>query len=362
MTLKLLNPGPVTLTARVRNALARVDLCHREPDFEAIQSEIRKRLASIYDGVAGNFTAVLLSGSGTAAVESMIGSLIAPTGARALVLANGVYGDRIKAILARQSKPFDSIDHGWTQPLDLRAIEERLKSDRSLTHVIAVHHETTTGRLNDLDAVGRLCKQYGVLLLLDAVSSFAGEELRFDDWNIGAVAATANKCLHGAPGMAFVLVKKALLAEKKTHSPSLYLDLWTQYEAQERGGSAFTQATHVCVALLEALRELEDEGGWRARHERYRSLSEQVRLGLEKQGILTYLGSPPDYSAILTSFRLPLGMTYESLHDYLRDNGFVIYAGQGNFKTEMFRLSYMGDLTSSDMSRLLGLFERLPCA
>ena len=357
-----MNPGPVTLTSRVRSALSKEDLCHREPEFQVLQTEIRNRLVKIYEGSTQDYSAILLTGSGTAAVEAMIGSLIAPVNARALVLANGVYGDRIKKMLTLQGKSFESLDYASNQPLDMHALEAKLKTDRNITHVLAVHHETTTGRLNTMNDVGRLCKQFGAVLLLDAVSSFGGEEILFKDWNIGAIAATANKCLHGAPGISFVLVQKSIISTTRTHSPSLYLDLLTLHEAQQHGGSAFTQATHVCNALLEALQEFEGEGGWKARHGKYQRLSEQVRAGLAQLGITTYLASPSEYSSILTSFRLPKGLSYEEVHDYLKERGFIIYAGQGNLKKEMFRLAFMGALTSNDMSRLIDAFRQMLCA
>ena len=107
MSLKLLNPGPVTLTPRVRAALGRPDLCHREPEFAALQNDLRQRLLRVYEGAEARYSAVLITGSGTAAVEAMVGSLV-PRGGRALVVVNGVYGERIAAMLDAQGKTFAS--------------------------------------------------------------------------------------------------------------------------------------------------------------------------------------------------------------------------------------------------------------
>src|SRR5437773_630933 len=175
---KLLNPGPVTLTARVREALRGPDLCHREPEFAALQTEIRTRLVQVYPEAERDFVALLLTGSGTAAVEAMVGSLV-PARGHVLVVANGVYGERMAAMLEMQGKVGHIAAAPWTEPINLTAAEKILVEYPQISHVLAVHHETTTGRLNDIEALGALCRQYGKALLLDAVSSFGGEEIDF---------------------------------------------------------------------------------------------------------------------------------------------------------------------------------------
>jgi 2-aminoethylphosphonate-pyruvate transaminase len=157
-------------------------------------------------------------------------------------------------------------------------------STRGLGRVITVHHETTTGRANDLASLGRLCRAADVPLLLDAVSSFGGEPLDLPGWNIEACAATGNKCLHGAPGIAFVLARRDVLAERRAPARSVYLDLFAHHAAQTRGIPAFTPAIPILYALQQALSELRDQGGWQARHARYVELSTLVREGLWKKG------------------------------------------------------------------------------
>ena len=346
----LLNPGPVTLTDRVRGALAASDVCHREREFAELTLDVKRRLETVYAG-ASSYEAVLLTGSGTAAVEAMFGSLVPRTG-KVLVLSNGVYGERIAAILRAHGRTLEVLQQEWTSGLDLKAIERALANDRAVTHVAAVHNETTTGRLNDLAGLGRICREQGRPLVLDAVSSFGGEEIEWERWNLAACASTANKCLHGAPGIAFVLARKDLL-DAPSHASTLYLDLARYRKEQKQGWSPFTQATHVMRALQEALRELADQGGWQARRERYRTLSSRVREGLRELGIETLLPTEA-YSSMISSFRLPNGVSYAQLHDALREEGFVIYAGQGDLARTIFRIANMGDLRDTDVERLLG--------
>lgn len=327
--MKLLNPGPVSLTERVRQALLRPDLCHREPEFAELLGRIREGLQRVY---GGPHEAVLLTGSGTAAVEAMVGSLV---DGPALVVANGVYGERMAEMLRRQGKPHEVVASPWTFPMDLDEVGRRLPG---FPYVLAVHHETTTGRLNDLPALAALCRQHGARLLLDAVSSFGGAEIDLE--GVEAVAATANKCLHGVPGVSFVLARPEALA-RESASPSLYLDLMHA----RREGVPFTHAVHACYALDEALQEFFEAGGWRGRAALYARRMRKVSV-LEP---LLAEGS----SDILRAFRLP--EPYDQLHDRLKRAGFVIYAGQGALRHEMFRIAVMGDLSDEDLDRLVSL-------
>lgn len=347
---KLLNPGPVTLTDRVRKTFEREDLCHREPEFAALTLDVIGRLTRVYPETSDEYTAVLMTGSGTCAVEAMLASLV-PRGAHVLVVANGVYGERAASMLEAHGKSFEVVRSGWLEPVDVAEAVKKLEGG-GFTHCVTVHHETTTGRLNDLSAIGRACQARGVGLLLDAVSSFGGEEIRWSDWNVLGAAATANKCLHGVPGICFVVAKKGAF-EGRSGAPSVYLDLFRYRKEQQTGWSPFTQATHAMVALQEALAELSDQGGWTARHAHYRALTARALGGLADLGVEVLLESPAAYSSILTSYKMPAGVTYERLHDHLRREGFVIYAGQGQFQGAIFRIAVMGDLAEADVDRLL---------
>ncbi len=350
---RLLNPGPVTLTERVRGALLRDDLCHREPEFAALQLRVRAGLEAVYPEAAADYAAIMLTGSGTAGVEAMVGSLV-PKDGHALIVANGVYGDRMAAMLTAQGKRFEVVASDWLADIDLAAVDKRLAEGPRVTHVLAVHHETTTGRLNSIPALGALCKRHGTPLLLDGVSSFGGEDIHFLDWNLEAVAGTANKCLHGVPGISFVLVKRAVLSAGQSGATSVYLDLFRHWKEQQGGFSPFTQSVQAVYALDEALAELAASGGQVARHAEYARRSARVRGVLRELGVKLFLrDGEAAYSSILTSFEVPAHVTYEHLHDELRARGFVIYAGQGPYVGRMFRIALMGDLTAVDLDELV---------
>jgi 2-aminoethylphosphonate-pyruvate transaminase len=353
----LLNPGPVTLSPRVRAALGRGDWCHREPEFAQLMQDINARLAAVYPALAG-FTAATIAASGTGAVEAMLASF-APADSETLVVANGVYGERMARMLKAQGKPHSVLAHDWVHAIDPAGIAKALEQPGKFTHLAVVHLETTTGRLNDLDVIGGLCRERGVTLLLDAVSSFGAERIEGEAWNLGALAATANKCLHGAPGLSFVLAAGALWHRKPVPAGSLYLDLRAYHAGQhDRGYSPFTLPVQIAFALQEALVEHAEQGGAPARLSTYQQRADRVRAALVAGGVTPLLEAGAS-SPVLVSWRLPAGCSYESLHDALKALGYVIYAGQGSLGPEIFRIAHMGDIRPEELDTLCEALTRL---
>lgn len=346
----LLNPGPVNLSDRVRNALLKPDLCHREIEFTHLQTTIRNQLLKVYDLDGDRWAAVLLTGSGTAAVEAMLTSMV-PVEGKLLVIENGVYGERLSHIARIHRIPLIRLKHDWGAEVDFSRLQNCLDENPDLTHLAVVHHETTTGRLNQLGPIASLCRDRGVKLLVDGVSSFGAEALAFEEWDICACAATANKCLHGVPGAAFVMVQRHALSDTNIKR-TLYLDLATYCQAQDQGGTPFTQSVQTFYAFGEALAELADQGGWVGRQQHYRELANLVRQGLIANGIQPLL---PDASSsvVLHAYHLPTGVSYEEFHDRLKAGGFIIYAGQGELARSIFRVSTMGAITHQDMENFL---------
>ena len=354
----LLNPGPVTLSERVRRSMLQPDLCHRESEFFDLQDEARRRLLATYSLDPAQWAAVLMTASGTAAVESMLAAMV-PESGRVLIVENGVYGERMALICAQYNIAHERVVGDWLRAPDHAAIAAQLASRpqaSAFTHLAIVHHETTTGRLNDLGALAALCREYGVALLIDAVSSFGAETIDFTDPAVCAVAATANKCLHAVPGAAFVIVRRTDL--KNAASRTYYLDLARLARLQDERNTPFTPAVHAYYALVEALREYQGQGGRPARYERYAALAERVRAGFAALGIAAAIPAG-ESSVVLRAYQLPTGLLYAPMHDALKADGFVIYAGQGSLSKSLFRVSTMGELTAADVDRLVLCVARL---
>jgi len=354
----LLNPGPVTLTAGVRQALTEGDWCHREPEFAELTRYINAELVRIYPDMEADYSSVMMTGSGTSAVEGMLATF-APDNSTTLVLANGVYGERMANILKAHRKPYELLRDEWTAPVDLAAAARILDKHPGITHVVTVHHETTTGRLNDLDAIGALCKQRGLSLLLDGVSSFAAEAIQADAWNLAAVAATANKCIHAVPGLSFVVARNDLWTGEQYDAGSVYLNLHAYYAGQHgEGYSPFTQSVQSAFALREALDELREEGGWSGRRRIYRERAARIEQELTSLSISMLLNKE-EYSCVLRSYLLPDGCDYETAHDAFKAAGFVIYAGQGKFADNIFRIANMGAIEAEDLDELAATFAQV---
>jgi len=354
MRFVLLNPGPVSLSPKVRQAAVSTDLCHREPEFFELQDRVRQALPAIYGCPQGEWKAVLLGGSGTTALEAMVSSLL-PRYARLLVIENGVYGERISRIAGIHGIAHEALQHAWKDAIDFDRVEALL-AEGLFSHLAAVHHETTTGRLNDVQRLAGLAEAHGVELLLDTVSSFGAEEIPFDSPALTACAATANKCLHGMPGLCFVVCRTSAL-ERGAESPrSLYLDLSLWAEKQDQQTTPFTPPVNSVLALEAALEELDRQGGWRGRRAHYRDLAGQVSRELARNGVAPLL-EDGESSCVLNAYRIPAGKSYEAIHGGLKQRGFIVYAGQGSLVAEMFRISTMGDISHYDMERLLAALE-----
>ena len=349
----LLNPGPANTTPTVRRALVMPDLCHREPEFFQIMRSCRERLVRLAGG-SSDWTAVLFTGSGTAAVEAALASVVPPDGG-VLVLNNGVYGDRMIRICRAHNIRHHAISYDNVTPVAPAEMARVLREHRRLTHVAVVHHETTTGVLNPVAEVADVAAAEGRRVVVDAMSSLYGEPLDVTREGIDFVMASANKCLQGIPGVSFVIARRSAVEALRGRAPrSVYLDLYNHYVQQEADNTPFTPAVQVLHAMEQALRELETEGVAN-RVARYAEACRVLRDGMAELGfeILVPAGAR---SSILTTFRLTAGVTYDALHDAMKRRGYIIYAGQGDIRTYAFRVSNMGTLTPLDMKAVVDAF------
>lgn len=352
----LLNPGPVNVTDRVRQALMLPDLCHREKEFSDLMADIRAKLLKAFN-IEEEYTSALISGSGTAALEMAVSSSLSPDRSM-LVIENGVYGERIGKICDIHKLNRHTIKLGWGEPPNLEIIEKELKQNPDIEIVSLVHHETTTGLLNPLKEIGELARRYEKIFLVDCISSLAGDEIDFKAFPIDIAVGTANKCVQGFPGVAFVLFqKKDLERLNKIPERTLYFNLTGYHKAQEKGGLLFTPAIPAHYALDVALDELIEETV-AGRVQRYATAAKFLRDGFQEMG-LEFLIPEGWRSNCLTGLHLPKGVSYETLHGELKANGFVIYAGQGNLSNSIFRIANMGDITQEEFQRFLKVLKTI---
>lgn len=349
----LLNPGPANTSGRVRQALQTPDLCHREPEFFEVMRECRQRLVGVL-GIERTFSAVLFTGSGTAAVEAALTSVV-PTERSVLVIDNGVYGDRMLRICRAARITAETLRYDFTTPVSPADVVRRLREHPEISHVAVVHHETTTGLLNPVEALADVAAAAGRRLIVDATSSLFGEPLNVAHEGIDFVTASANKCLQAIPGISFVLGRRtALEALAGREARTVYLDVHQHWVTQERDNTPFTPAVQVLHAMREALIELGEEGV-SGRIARYAENCRVLRRGMQALGF-SILVPEGARSSILTTFRLKPGLTYDALHDAMKRRDYIIYAGQGEIRTYAFRVSNMGTLTPEDMAGVVNAF------
>lgn len=349
----LLNPGPSVVTDRIHRAVGGPDLCHREPEYTAIFERVRAKLRTVA-GVGADWQLGLLAGSGTAAMEAMtIGAV--REGRKLLVCRNGVYGERLATIASRHAIEIVSVSAAQNEPIDVAAVAAALDASADVDAVAVVHHETTTGLLNPVREIAAVAAEHGVRVAVDAISSFGAEELALDGTGIDFMACTSNKCLHGLPGASFVLMSPAGAARaREVPRRSLYLDLAGYLDAQKIGSVPFTPSVPAVYGLEAALDELMDEG-IAARREAYRRRAAYLDAEFERLGLRPIVAAP-NRSSSVRSLPLPEGVAYGRLHDAVKRDGYVIYAGLGDAAKTNFRVCALGAL---EVGALEGFVESL---
>lgn len=353
----LLNPGPVNVSERVRQALLRPDICHRESEFTELLHRIQAKLLNAFvPGAESEYVAVLITGSGTAAVEAALMSSL-PHGRRMLILNNGVYGERMSQIVGLHRLGVSELKYEWTDRPDPDRLRLALRQHQEVHVVAMVHHETTTGLINPVQEIADVVDSQNRVFVLDAVSALAGEALDIATSHIYMVVGTAGKCIQGFPGVSFVLVRKGFVEKMRTYPKrSWYLHLTHYIDDEGRGTIPFTPAVQVYYAFDEALNELLEEGVAN-RIRRYKKMAAMIRDRMAALGVKAVLPSDRQSNTI-TAYYLPEGVSYRALHDRLKADGYVIYAGQGNLESKIFRVANMGALTDAQFTGFLDAFEQ----
>jgi len=320
----LLTPGPLTTSSATKLAMVR-DWGSRDSGFIEINRRVREMLLKIIGGEKTH-VCVPLQGSGTFAVEAMLGTLV-PRDGHVLVPLNGAYCKRIARICSILGRRTTTLEYQEKEPVKAADIDAALSRDPSITHVALVHCETSTGVLNPLSDVAAVVAKHKRSLLVDAMSSFAALPVEgpFD-----ALVAASGKCLEGPPGMGFALIRKTSLEKCAGNSPSLVLDLHDQWVNMEKTAQwRFTPPTVVVAALHAALEQFVAEGGQRARLARYRRNCEVLIEGMTRLGFKLFLEARHQAPVIVT-FHAPADPNYDfqKFYDRVREKGFVLYPGK----------------------------------
>ena len=352
---KLLTPGPLTTTATVKEEML-FDRCTWDQDYKDITQKIRTQLLDLAGVTADEYTTVLMQGSGTFTVESVMTTSLKKQD-KALIITNGAYGERIVKIadsIGLQYQQYSVAYNAYPDEAELRRI---LEEDQQITHIVMVHCETTTGILNPIEMVSDLAKAYEKTLIIDAMSSFAGVEMDIRALGIDYLISSANKCIQGVPGFGFVIAKLDKLKACKGNARSLSLDLYDQWKEMDKDGKwRYTSPTHVVAAFSKAIDELIAEGGIPARFQRYQHNNQLLREKLAKVGFQTYV-TDEKQSPIITTFLFPHdSFQFEDFYFYVKERGFVLYPGKLT-EVNTFRIGNIGEIYEEDIETLCSVIE-----
>ncbi|MDF0599423.1 2-aminoethylphosphonate--pyruvate transaminase [Psychromarinibacter sp. C21-152] len=352
----LLTPGPLTTSYAVKQAMLR-DWGSWDGDFRAMTAEMRERLVAMLGDGHEAFTCVPMQGSGSFSVEAMLGSFV-PRDGKALVLANGAYGQRAAQALAYIGRAFDALDKGDYLPPRGPEVAARLAADPAVTHVVAIHCETSSGILNPLAEIAEAVAAAGRTLLVDAMSAFGALPLPPAEVPYAALVSSANKCIEGVPGFGFVLARREAVVAAEGNAHSLCLDVHAQWAAMEATGQwRYTPPTHAVAAFLEALRAHAAEGGVAARGARYAENRDVLVAGMRALGFETLLADRW-LSPIITTFFCPAdpAFSFDAFYDGMKARGFIIYPGKLTV-AESFRLGHIGQVDADVMRQAVAAVE-----
>lgn len=355
---KLLTPGPLTTSLTVRQEML-VDRCTWDDDYKEMTQFVRASLLRLGHVAEPEYTTVLMQGSGTFGVESVLGSVNSDDDC-VLVPVNGAYSERMCQILERYGVKYVRADFSWNERVEADRLEAVLEKHPEVTVLSIVHNETTSGLINDLSSVSEVAKKHNLRFIVDAMSSFGAVDVNVRELGIDFLISSANKCIQGVPGFSFVIARTAELQATEGNARTISLDLHAQWKTMQscNGKWRFTSPTHVVAAFAQAIKELDDEGGVEARGKRYAANNAKLREGMRALGFEAFV-CEEFQGPIITTFLYPDGrqFNFEHMHAWLKEQGYVIYPGKLTDR-DTFRIGNIGEIYESDVEKILALFAR----
>lgn len=331
----------------LRHAICREDICHREPDFDDLLASIEQKLLSLFQiAKRSRYRAVVITGSGTAANEAILSSVVGK--GAILILSNGEFGERLHKTSQIHNNKTHLIEVPWGTPFDLAQIDAYLAAHK-IDVVAMVHHETCSGMLNPLGPVGAMAKARGALFVVDGVSSVGAEVVDMEGCNIAFCSSSSSKAIGSYPGLSFVIGRKKHFKKLKAHAANTtYLNLATFYEfLKTRSQTPNTPAVPLFYALEQALANILREGVTK-RFARIQARADMLRVGMRRLN-LEFLVDEADMCSILTTVRVPPSLSVRDIRDGLREKSIIIYEGKGCFAGRVFQVGNIGELSDYDI-------------
>lgn len=347
----LFTPGPVNIVRNVKKALCADDIGHREVEFDNLLESVENKLLKLFQlkDDAG-YRAVVITGSGTAANEAMLSSIVGDQ--NILILANGEFGERLYATSNIHNKNTHLLQVPWGEAFDLPNIEAYIRQN-CISVVAMVHHETSSGMLNPLKDIGALSKANGAIFIVDCVSSAGAEVIDLETCNISFCSSSSSKAIGSHPGLSFVIGKTSEFEKLKfLAAKTTYLNLATFYRfLKTKSQTPNTPAVPLFFALEQSLINILQEGVLK----RYAALHHKAQLlrdGMSGLG-LKFLIDQKDMCSVLTAVHLPTHIDITLFRQKLRERTIIIYEGKGCFQNRVFQVGNIGELTLDDIDYFL---------
>jgi aspartate aminotransferase-like enzyme len=349
-------PGPTPIPTRIINAMSQPIIYHRSQEFGKIISETIENGRKIFktDGEILIFTA-----SGRGVMEATIVNTVSP-GEKILVLVNGKFGEIFAEIAQSFRAKVEILNFRWGETVDIKCFEKYLKNNREIKVVFVIHCETSTGVVNNVEKIGKICAKYGVLSVVDAVSSLGGIEISMDSWDIDFILGASQKALMTPPGLGLVAInpKSWQVIEKSTNSRHYWdFRLYREFQSKSPKQTPFTSSISLIIGLNEALKMINEEGIDNC-IKRHREVAFKFRQEIKKIGLELFPKEENWCSNTVTAIKNLKGLSsYKIIKDLLESYNIRVADGLGEFKGKMIRVGHMG--YQADHSKAMKIIHAL---
>lgn len=342
----LLCPGPVNVASNIFQSMFK-HIGHREDEFSELLESINTKILDLFEiEKKDTYYPVLITGSGTAANESVLSSIVGKR--HILIISNGEFGERLVKISKLHNRNTHHIAFQWGEVINVERVEKYLKS-HAVDIIAMVHHETSTGMLNPVEKIGRLTKKYKTKFFVDCVSSAGAEVILPEKWNITFCSTGTGKAISSLPGLGIIVGKKsAFRALKNEKARTAYLNLYNLYHYSHTvKQTPNTPAVHLFYALDQALTNIFETGlvSWRLQ---IAARAQILRVGMAELG-LQFLLPAEHMSASVTTVYVPTHISPDALRAKLKGRSIIIYSGKGPIAKTVFQVGNIGILQDSHL-------------
>lgn len=354
----LMTPGPTMIPPSVLEVMSRQIIHHRTKDFEATFDGLEEDLKFVFQT---KNVVLIFSSSGTGAMESAVVNMFSP-GDKVLAISIGAFGDRFADIAKTFGLNVEKLAVNWGKAVNPEDVKKILDADKNheIKGILMTHNETSTGVTNDVEAIGKLVKGTDRLLIVDAISSMGGLDLKTDEWGVDVVVTGSQKGLMAPPGLAFVSVsEKAWQAYEKSTLPKFYWD----YKKYKKGilkevseNPPYTPAISLIKGQAQALKLIKEEGLQNV-FDRHAKLAIATQKGVEALG-LTLFPSQEVSSNIITAVNAPEGIDIEKVRKIMNSKyDIMVTGGQKHLKGKIFRIGHCGFVDGFDLIKTFAALE-----